>query len=118
MPKLTDIDCRTLGAGEHTDGDGLEFVVKRSRKNGGKLLRNWVFRIQIDGKRRKFGLGSYPAVGLAKARQKRAIVVHALAEGIDPSVTAKRRAGLLEAQRTLTLAKAIDDWFAKAAPLS
>ena len=39
-----------------------------------------------------------------------------LAEGIDPSVTAKRRAALLEAARSLTLGKAIDDYLANAAP--
>ena len=36
--------------------------------------------------------------------------------GIDPSITAKRRAVILEAARTLTLSQAIDDYLAKAAP--
>ncbi len=63
MPKFTDVELRALGIGEHTDGDGLNFVVAPSRKKGGKLLRKWVFRIQIGGKRAKFGLGSFPSVG-------------------------------------------------------
>jgi integrase len=115
MPNLTDLDVRNAKSGEHTDGDGLILVVRASR-SGGKLRRSWVLRIVANGRRRKLGLGVYPSVKLAQARQKAQDARRALAEGIDPSVTAKRRAGLLEAARGLTLGKAIDDYLAKAAP--
>ena len=39
-----------------------------------------------------------------------------LAKGIDPSVSAKRRVARREADRSLTLRKAIDDWLADVAP--
>jgi integrase len=115
MPNLTDLDVRNAKSGEHTDGDGLILVV-RAPRSGGKPRRSWVLRLVANGRRRKLGLGVYPLVSLAQARQKAQDARRALAEGIDPSVTAKRRAGLLEAQRALTLMKAIDDYLVKAAP--
>ena len=62
------------------------------------------------------GLGVYPSVALGQARQKAQDARRKLAEGNDPSVTAKRRAAILEAARSLTLSQAIDDYLAKAAP--
>ena len=115
MPNLTDVDVRNAKEGEHTDGDGLILVVRASR-SGGKPRRSWVLRIVDGGRRRKLGLGVYPSVSLAQARQKAQDARRELAEGNDPSITAKRRAAILEAARTLTLGKAIDDYLAKAAP--
>jgi integrase len=115
MPNLTDLDVRNAKPGEHTDADGLILVVRASR-SGGKPRRSWVLRLVAGGRRRKLGLGVYPSVSLAQARQKAQEARRALAEGIDPSVTAKRRAGLLEAARGLTLMKAIDDYLVEAAP--
>jgi Arm DNA-binding domain len=107
MPKFTDLELRALEIGPHTDGGGLIFVVEPSRK-GGKLLRKWVFRIQIDGRRRNFGLGPYPTVGAAKARQKAQDYRRALAEGIDPSRREKARQRAAMAARTLTVGDAVD----------
>ncbi|HEY5085040.1 MAG TPA: Arm DNA-binding domain-containing protein, partial [Rhizomicrobium sp.] len=47
---------------DYGDGGGLYLQVKPSGR------RSWVFRFKIDGKTRWMGLGSYPAVGLADAR--------------------------------------------------
>ena len=115
MPSLTDLDVRNAELGELTDGDGLILVVRASR-SGGKLRRSWVLRIVDGGRRRKLGLGVYPAVSLGQARQKAIDFRRKLAEGHDPSVTAERRTAVLEAARTLTLSQAIDDWLANAAP--
>jgi integrase len=106
---------RNAKIGEHTDGTGLILVVRPSR-SGGKLRRSWVLRIVDGDRRRKLGLGSYPTVGLGQARQKAQEVRRDLSEGIDPSVGAKRRTAILEAGRSLTFGKAIDDYLAKAAP--
>jgi integrase len=54
------------------------------------------------------GLGQYPSVSLAQARQKVQDARRALAEGIDPSAGAKRRAAILEAACSLTLGNAIE----------
>ena len=49
--------------GRHSDGDGLFLnVTPRGSKS-------WVLRYTIAGRRRDIGLGSYPGVGLADARQ-------------------------------------------------
>ena len=115
MPTLTDVDVRNAKLGEHTDGDGLILVVRASR-SGSKLRRAWVLRIVDGGRRRKLGLGVYPAVGLGQARQRAADARRKLAEGDDPSVTETRRKAIREAARSLTLGQAIDDYLAKAAP--
>ena len=55
------------------------------------------------------GLAPIPLVGAAEARRKAQDYRRKLAEGIDPSVTAKRRTATSEAARSLTLGQAIDD---------
>ena len=53
--------------------------------------KGWILRIAIDGRRRDIGLGGYPAVSLAKARQFADAHRLAVAEGRDP-LAEKRRA--------------------------
>jgi len=62
MPGLTTLQVRTAKPGRHADGRGLYLVVRE----GGS--RSWVARIQADGRRRDFGLGSAHDVSLAHAR--------------------------------------------------
>jgi integrase len=64
--KLTDRTVKTAAPGRYSDGTvkGLMLVV---RDNGS---RAWVLRYQIGGRRRDMGLGPYPEVGLADAREK------------------------------------------------
>ena len=52
-----------------------------SARQGGK---SWVQRITIDRRRRDIGLGAFPSVGLAQAREKAADNRAAVAEGRDP----------------------------------
>ena len=115
MPGMTDFDVRAAKIGEHTDGDGLILVVRASR-SGAKPRRSWVLRIVSGGRRRKLGLGSYPSVTLAQARQKAVDARRAFAQGIDPSVSAGRRAAVFKAARTQTLIAAINGYLANAAP--
>ena len=63
---LTDRTVRTAGPGRYGDGTvkGLMLVV---RPNGS---RAWVLRYQRGGRRRDMGLGPYPEIGLADAREK------------------------------------------------
>ena len=48
---------------------------------GGK---SWLLRYQIDGKPRWMGLGPYPEIGLARAREKALEARRLKAEGVDP----------------------------------
>ena len=64
--------------GRYSDGGGLHlFISKAGRKS-------WVLRITVDGRRRDIGLGGYPSVSLARAREKAAEYRTAIAEGRDP----------------------------------
>ena len=64
-PKLSAAKVRTIAKpGRYHDGHGLMLVVQRSGS------RQWIQRIVIDGKRRDIGLGGYPLVTLAEAREK------------------------------------------------
>ena len=67
---------------KHTDGSSMYLLVKA----GGKY---WRMDYTHADKRKTLALGVYPAVSLAKARQRRDKARELLADGIDPS-TAKR----------------------------
>jgi len=115
-PISSDPAVKSVGLGEHmvtADAPGL--ILRVHAAKDGSLTRSWIVRVTVNGRRRKFGLGSYPGVTLAAARQKALDARRKLAEGDDPSVTFKRRQKLSEAARTLTLAKAIVGYLAKAA---
>ena len=60
---LTNAGVRHAKPGKHYDLNGLFLLVE----SGGS--RRWVQRIVIQGKRRDLGLGSYPLVSLAEARE-------------------------------------------------
>ena len=65
IDRLTDRTIKAKKAkGYYADGNGLYLQVS---KLGAK---SWIFRFKRDGKARDMGLGGYPAVSLADARQK------------------------------------------------
>lgn len=77
--KLTDAACRSAkDAGRLSDGGGLYLVVKTTG------AKSWVFMWKQQGKRREMGLGSFPAVKLAKARVLAAEQRSKVADGGDP----------------------------------
>ncbi|WP_455921521.1 tyrosine-type recombinase/integrase [Pseudomonas putida] len=76
--------------GMTNDGDGLYLKLGR----GGRI--SWIFRYRLAGKSRDMGLGGYPEVGLAAAREKAADARRLSKSGVDPLV---RRDEELEKQR-------------------
>jgi integrase len=62
------------------DGGGLHLLVKPGNTAGGA----WVLRYTFGGKRRDMGLGAYPAVGLAEAREAAEEARKLLRRGVDP----------------------------------
>jgi len=65
MGKLTVMAInKSLPAGRYGDGNGLYLLVG---PGGGK---SWVFRFKVNGRERAMGLGPYPLVSLAEAREK------------------------------------------------
>ena len=84
MPKikhnaLTPAKIRALTPGAYADGGGLTLKVDPS---GG---RRWYLRVTDAGRRRNIGLGGYPAVSLAMARERAGEYRTAVADGRDPT---------------------------------
>ena len=63
--------------GKYTDGNGLTLVVEKSG------AKRWIQRVTINGKQRNAGLGGYPAVKLAAAREVAEANLKAIREGRD-----------------------------------
>ena len=73
-------DCGRKGADKHFDEHGL---MLRVRASGSK---HWIWRGTVRGRRRDLGLGTFPYVSLAEAREK-AFEYRRLAKaGEDPTV--------------------------------
>ena len=64
--------------GRYADGNGLFLQVS---KGGSK---SWTLRATIEGKRREIGIGSYPLLTLAQARQKSTALRLAIMDGENP----------------------------------
>ena len=69
---------KTAGPGRHGDGRGLFLYVKPSG------ARSWVLRYQVQRRRRDLGLGAFPDVSLAMARERASEARRLIAEGEDP----------------------------------
>ena len=93
--KLSARGVIAMEAGKHCDGAGL-WLVKAEPKSG-----KWVLRLTVFGKRREMGLGRWPDVGLAEARETADAARRELREGLDPIRERQKRR--VEAQRNLHL---------------
>jgi integrase len=100
LPKLSAISVKNAKPGRHADGNGLYLIVKETG------AKSWVLRVQVDGRRRDIGLGSYkdaakkaaavefPAIDipilhrkiltLSEAREKSDLLRSAAKAGMDP----------------------------------
>ena len=87
--KLTAVEIKAAGVAILQDGGGL--MLDKAGPVG-----KWIWRYSIAGRRRDMGLGAWPAVSLAQARQARDRWAAVLAEGRDPI---SERTRLLEAER-------------------
>ena len=94
---LTPAVCDKISRpGLHLDAEGLYLSVAR----GGS--KSWIYRYQIDGKRREMGLGGYPAVSLAKARLRRDEFWRLRKQGVDPLAARDRRRAAEAAEAAVT----------------
>ena len=91
MGKMTVLGLRKLTTpGRSGDGDGLWFQVRDAEH------RSWLFRYTLHGRAREMGLGPFPDVGLAEARDLAAACRRQVRDGIDP--IERRRAVRAEAK--------------------
>ena len=74
--------------------------------------KSWIYRARIIGKRRSIGLGGFPDVTLAQARDKARAVRDKIAEGIDPIEERQtiRRERLATQLSTMTFADAMNSY--------
>lgn len=74
--------------------------------------KSWILRTTVGDTRRGIGLGPYPEVGLAEARERARAVKAKVAAGVDPVEERKAaRAALAAAQRRgLTFGQALERW--------
>lgn len=83
LHKLTSRKIATATQGKYEDGGGLRLVVSK------RHAKSWIFRFMLNKKRREMGLGPYPVVSLAAAREKAHTARQLLLAGIDPILERK-----------------------------
>ncbi|NSY37558.1 tyrosine-type recombinase/integrase [Leisingera sp. ANG59] len=94
--------AKSLDAGKYADGQGL-WLVKRSKSAG-----KWVLRVTVHGRRREMGLGAWPGVSIAEARERAAEARKTVRDGLDPIIQREKDRATA---RRLTLTQAIDGCF-------
>ena len=101
---LTDIAVRrTNKPGKDADGRGLYLHVAPT---GG---RYWRYAYRFSDKQKTLALGTYPDIGLAKARERHQDARSLLAEGVDPG--AQKKAAKARTSNTFEAVAA--DWLAR-----
>ncbi len=97
------------GAGvKHTDGGGMYLLVKSAGKY-------WRMSYRFAGKQKTLALGVYPAVSLAKARQRRESARELLADGIDPSAAKSQEKQARASAAVNTFEAVAREWLMKTA---
>jgi integrase len=108
---LTQTRVEKAPPGRYSDGKGSGLILEVTATG----RRRWSQRIRVGGRVHEFGLGTYPEVGLAKARElaqaTRAKALEAAQAGIDP--VAARKA---PAQGKRTVADTLTAWLAAHGP--
>lgn len=110
---LTDTAARTAKPRDKlyrmADAAGLCLEVTPS---GSKL---WRFRYRFGGKAKMMGLGAYPTITLAKARERREDARRLLAEGIDPTAH-KQAEKTAQSALAHTFEELAREWYAYNSP--
>lgn len=98
----------TPAGDKHRDGGGMYLLVNA----GGKY---WRMDYRFSEKRKTLALGVYPAVSLAKARQRRDKARELLADGIDPGAAKQEEKQAIAAAAANTFESVAREWLAKTA---
>lgn len=73
--------------------DGGNLYLQCTRARDGTISRSWVFRYEMDGRRREMGLGPLSTIGLSEARDRATALRRQLLDDVDP-LEFKRQARL------------------------
>jgi integrase len=92
--------------GYHGDGGGLYLQVAPAGS------KSWIFRFALAGRRREMGIGSFPSVSLAAAREAASKARALVKAGKDPIAVreAEKAHARLQAARGVTWNKAVDQF--------
>ena len=115
--KLTARQVTTIKkVGRHSDGNGLYLKVDKSQKTG-EERKCWILRWGAQGVK-SIGLGSYPTVSLAMARQKAEEVRLLISQGVDPREERERLKNekALAKSNSVTFEEASKEYILKKAP--
>lgn len=109
VKRLTHAVSKTTGKaynGLHPVG-GVAGLLLQVTPTGGK---SWIYRTRVAGKRRNIGVGGFPDVTLAQAREKARELRELINKGIDPVEESKavRRAQKAARLANITFAEAMD----------
>ena len=97
MPKLAKVLSnvevnRISSVGWHAVGGvaGLLLQVRKPSQQDAPTPRSWILRVRVGNERQIIGLGAYPQVSLAQAREKAKVLTQDARQGID--LRAQKRA--------------------------
>lgn len=100
MPKvakaLSAIEVKRITERGHHAVGGVSGLLLQVSKEG---ARSWILRTMVGSIRRDIGLGSYPEISLAMAREKATEQKELIRQGIDPVEQRKRAKALLIASQ-------------------
>ncbi len=99
---LTQFAAKSADKGKYADGQGL-WLIKRDKQFG-----KWILRLVVRDKRREMGLGRWPDVTIAEARERAAAARRVVRDGLDPIDERKR---LRKAPKAVTLSEAAHGCF-------
>jgi len=110
--KALSLERLSKKVGLHGDGGGLYLRVSSA------TARSWVYRYMIDGKAREMGLGSYPDLSLADAREAAKEARRQKSLGKDPITEreAQRAHQRAEAARSVTFRHCSEKYIASRQP--
>ncbi|TAJ83024.1 site-specific integrase [Reyranella sp.] len=93
-----------MAPGYHGDGGGLYLQVAPAGS------KSWIFRFALAGRRREMGVGSFPSVSLAAAREAASKARALVKAGKDPIAVreAEKAQARLQSARGVTWDKAVD----------
>ena len=112
MPKianpLNDLQVRRITrVGWHAVGGvaGLLLQVREPAQKGAQIPRSWILRVKVGNDRQPIGLGSYPQVSLAEAREqaKKLVVEAKLGVNLKDKKRTERSALLAAASKNIAV---------------
>lgn len=92
---LNSMKAKSFDVGKYADGQGL-WLIKRNKVHG-----KWILRFVIKGRRREMGLGRWPDVSIAEARERASDARRSVRDGIDP-IDERRTQRLAPVQSTVS----------------